>query len=55
MAGVPDRVVAAILGHAQVSMTHHYQTGNRASLGKAAEALSGLVLALESPEDEGAA
>lgn len=53
LARVPDRVVAAILGHSQVSMTHHYQAGNRASLGQAAEALSGLVLALEPSEDPG--
>lgn len=43
LAGVPDRVVAAILGHSQVSMTHHYQRGNVAALGQAAEALTGFL------------
>lgn len=38
-AGVPDRVVAEILGHSQVLMTHRYQGGNRAAKVEAMKAL----------------
>ncbi|MFF1820360.1 tyrosine-type recombinase/integrase [Kribbella sp. NPDC058245] len=38
-AGVPDRVVAAILGHATVQQTHRYQADNTAALVDATERL----------------
>jgi integrase len=38
-AGVPVRVVAEILGHAQVSMTHQYQSGNLRAKREAMKAL----------------
>jgi integrase len=39
-AGVPDRVVAEILGHAQVRMTHRYQEGNLPARAEAMRALA---------------
>lgn len=51
LAGVPDRVVAEILGHSQVTMTHHYQRGNAAPRLAAMQALNGYVqAALEAGE-----
>lgn len=38
-AGVPDRVVAEILGHSVIQMTHRYQTGNLAAKVEAMRAL----------------
>lgn len=38
-AGVSDRVVADILGHAKVAMTHHYQRGNAGAVLAAMAAL----------------
>jgi integrase len=55
LAGVPDRVVAEILGHSQVSMTHHYQRGNAAPRLAAMQALSGYVAAALEAGEGGAA
>lgn len=46
-AGVPERVVADILGHAQVAMTHHYQKGNTAAKADAMQRLAEYVAAKE--------
>lgn len=54
-AGVGDRVVAEILGHSAVAMTHHYQQRNNPATVKAMQALDAH-LALPAPTDmEGAA
>lgn len=42
-AGVPDRVVAEILGHAQVTMTHRYQQGNMPAKVAGMQALEALL------------
>lgn len=47
-AGVPDRVVAEILGHADVRVTHRYQQGNMPAKVQAMRALDGHLRASES-------
>lgn len=50
-AGVPDRVVAAILGHSTVQMTHHYQRDNLLAVQEGMKAL-GSYLDTTRPEDD---